>query len=173
MAEGWVKVDRAVQDHWLWKEQPFSTGQAWIDLIMIANHADNTIQFDGKPLVVERGSMVTSIRKLSERWGWSRKKVGRFLDVLERDSMLSQNRATKRTTITLVNYSKFQDAAPTKEPQKSHRRATEEPHAHTNKNDKNVKNEKKKSGSAAVPSEQKKPRGVSDEDWAKICELRR
>ena len=35
--KGFVGVHRSLQEHWLWDEKPFSKGQAWIDLIMLAN----------------------------------------------------------------------------------------------------------------------------------------
>ena len=33
-ASGWIKVSRAIQEHWVWDEKPFSKGQAWIDLLL-------------------------------------------------------------------------------------------------------------------------------------------
>ena len=63
---------------------------------------------DGKPVVIQRGQYHTSILKLSNRWGWDRKKTSRFLDVLESDQMLSQERTKKGTTLTIVNYDIYQ-----------------------------------------------------------------
>jgi hypothetical protein len=47
MGKGYVSIHREIFDHWVWKEKPFSRGQAWIDLIMMANHCDAKIMFDG------------------------------------------------------------------------------------------------------------------------------
>ena len=41
--QGWVSVHRQIQNHWLWTDKPFSKGQAWIDMLMLANHVDNKI----------------------------------------------------------------------------------------------------------------------------------
>lgn len=107
--KGYVKVYRDVRDHWVWKDKPFSRGQAWIDLLMMVNHEDKKILFDGVLIPVNRGMTITSLHKLADRWGWSTSKVGRFLDILEQDVMIRQERNTKRTAISIVNYSDYQD----------------------------------------------------------------
>ena len=33
-------VNRSILNHWVWDDKPFSKGQAWIDLIALANHTD-------------------------------------------------------------------------------------------------------------------------------------
>ena len=38
---GWFKVERAIQDHSIWKSrEPFDRRSAWIDLILLANYKD-------------------------------------------------------------------------------------------------------------------------------------
>lgn len=153
MAQGWIKLGRELCDHWLWQDRPFSKGQAWVDLIMMANHKDTKIHFDGKLVSVKRGSMITSVRKLSEKWGWSRHKTIDFLSVLDSDKMITKKSDTKKTVITIVNYGIYQDVSDAKGTAKGHRRDskgtlggrsgdTEGTLRDTNKNDKNVKNEK-------------------------------
>ena len=122
MNNGWIKLHRQLQDCYLWEDKPFNQGCAWVDLLLMANHKDTTIMFDGKPMHVGMGSFVTSTRKLSERWGWSRGKITRFLVSLKNEGMIEYEVNTKRTAITIVNYSKFQDTQTTDEPQTSHRR---------------------------------------------------
>ena len=39
--DGWIKLHRELLLHDLWKYKPFSKGQAWIDLLMLANHKNN------------------------------------------------------------------------------------------------------------------------------------
>ena len=39
--EGWIKVHRDLNDHWIWKsKEPFDKRSAWIDLILLANFKD-------------------------------------------------------------------------------------------------------------------------------------
>ncbi len=140
---GWIKTHRTIQQHYLWQDKPFAKGQAWIDILLLANHKDNKFMLGNELLDVERGSFITSEIKLMERWGWSKSKVRNFLSMLEKDSMLVKKTDTKKTTLTVLNYDVWQDSETTKEPQKDHERTTKEPQKDTNKNVKNVKNEKK------------------------------
>ena len=109
MKQGWVSVHRQIQDHWLWKDKPFSQGQAWIDLIMLANYEDKKLPYKGEVITCERGTVNLSISYLANRWGWSRKRAKNFLNLLESDGMVSTNATTHRTVITIENYSVYND----------------------------------------------------------------
>lgn len=76
---GWIKLHRKITDHWLWEDKPFARGQAMIDLLILAGYNDQPKYVDGNLETVERGSMVTSIRRLCDRWGWSNSKVIKVL----------------------------------------------------------------------------------------------
>ena len=110
MKAGWIKLHRKLLDSEIWnKREPFDARSAWIDLLLMANYEDKEIFFDGEMIKVKRGQIVTSISKLSKRWGWSRDKVKRFLDSTDKSTMLTRNSTTHKTTITLVNYGFYQD----------------------------------------------------------------
>ena len=113
--KGYIKVYRDIRDHWIWKDKPFSKGQAWIDLIMLANHKDNTILFDGHPMQVKKGQYMTSLQMLADRWGWSRGKVRRFLDDLKTEQMADKKRHGNGTLLTLIKYGDYQDSRHTKQ----------------------------------------------------------
>ena len=104
MNEGWISLHRKISLNWIWEDKPFSKGQAWIDLLLMANHKNRKIPFDNGIIEIKRGSFVTSIRKLSEKWGWSRTKVSKFLQYLNIDNMVTLNSDIKKTAITIVNY---------------------------------------------------------------------
>lgn len=137
--KGFVKIDRSLFDHEIWKETPFSKGQAWIDLIGLANHKDVKDYSGDQVRIFKRGTVNRSVLFLADRWGWSRKKTDNFLKALETDGMLSKKGTTQGTTITLTNYDKFQNRGQRKEQQKSNAGATEEQRGSTNKNVKNDK----------------------------------
>ena len=105
---GWISLHRQILDSWIWEDKPFSYGQAWTDMILVANHEDNNILFEGKIITIPRGAFHTSILKLADRYGWNRKKTTKFLDLLENQKMVTTERTTHGTTITIVNYDKFQ-----------------------------------------------------------------
>ena len=99
----------------LWLRDRFSRGQAWVDMILMANHDDRKILFDNQWIIIQRGSFITSIRKLSDRWQWDKKTTVTFLDVLEHDGMIKRESDRRRTLLIIVNYDKYQkmDKVPT------------------------------------------------------------
>ena len=116
--QGWIKIHRDLLDNELWSDKPFTKGQAWVDLLLLANHRDKNVLLGNCTELVERGSFITSELKLMERWGWGRKKVKLFLNFLESQKMIERNANNKRTAITIVNYGFYQDCDLPKEQQK-------------------------------------------------------
>lgn len=108
MAKGYISINRAIEDNWLWKEKPFSKGQAWIDLIMLANHTEVKKPIGDNIMVFQKGCVYRSLSFLADRWGWDRRTVRRFLNVLKSDGMLSLSVSKHGTTISLINYGKYQ-----------------------------------------------------------------
>ncbi len=107
---GWIKLYRQLQDCWIWKiDEPFDKRSAWIDLLMSANHSDHKILFNGELVTIKRGQVMTSIRKLAERWKWSYDKCLRYLKLLEADGMLLKESDKNRTRLTIAKYEFFQD----------------------------------------------------------------
>lgn len=157
---GWVSLDRQIENHWLWKDKPFSKGQAWIDLILSVNHTGKKILIDGETVYIPKGSFVTSLRKLADKWGWSINKVSRFLFLLENDSMLTQKRDTKKTVLSLENYGKYQDRKTQKRTGTEHRRNTTGSRTETNNNDNKSTTYSNNENKAAAP--QTCPSGGND-----------
>ncbi|EVY98693.1 DnaD domain protein [Staphylococcus aureus] len=159
---GWISIDRSIQNHWLFKEKrTFSKFEAWIYLLMEANHSKAKVPIGNQIVTVERGQRLTSILTLSDLFNWSRFKVKTFLDLLESDGMLEIKTTSKYTLITIVNYDFYQseqgrnqhqnDIKPTSKQHQSNINPTSKQHqTNTNNNDnkdnneKNVNNEKKK-----------------------------
>lgn len=141
MADGWISIHRSITENWIWDEKPFDRGRAWIDLLMMVNHTDAKIMFDGSLVEVKRGQRITSIRKLSERWGWSTTKTTKFLTMLESDEMITLKKDTKKTLVTIVKYSVYQDSDKEKVTQKIHRNNTEVTQKNTNNKENKENNE--------------------------------
>ncbi len=125
-SKGWVKIDRELQDHWIWEDIPYANGQAWVDLILLANHADKKTFMGGEVITISRGCFFTSERKLAERWGWSSKRVRNFLKLLENENMIELGTSRLGSAINIVNYSVWQGSGITQEAQKKHQGSTEE-----------------------------------------------
>ena len=111
MARGkgsYIKLDRGICDNWVWESKPFSPGQAWVDLLLMAAWKTEPRNWKGTFITQRRGEVFTSIVALADRWGWNRKKVRRFLTILESDKMCTLNDLPKGTLVTIENYTKFQ-----------------------------------------------------------------
>lgn len=110
--KGYIMIYRKLLDNDIWRsEEPFDKRSAWIDLLLLTQHTD----YHG----TARGSYKTSQTWLANRWKWSRNKVSRFLGQLMEQGCVainsSTNGATRGTTITIVNYGKFQGERATDE----------------------------------------------------------
>ena len=144
MAEktGWISIHRKIQDCWIWNvDKPFDERSAWIDLLLTANHKDVKIPFNGELTLVKRSQLITSVRKLSERWKWNKDKVLKFLRLLESDGMIKKESDKYRTLITIENYTFYQDGADTEQTPLGTPQGTQDGHqAATNNNDNNDNN---------------------------------
>ena len=105
--KGWVSVHRKIMNHWLWEEKPFSRGQAWVDLLLLANHQDNKFLLGNELAEVKTGSFITSQSKLMNRWGWGNTKVRNFLKLLKEDGMINYH-GKNYTVIEILNYKNYQ-----------------------------------------------------------------
>src|SRR5690554_3919120 len=109
--KGWVSIHRKLQNHWLWKERPFTKGQAWVDILLFVNHKPGKVFFNNEIVEVNTGEKITSEVKLAEKWGWSRTKVRTFLRLLEQDNMIKNIKENgKRTRLKVLNYSDYQQS---------------------------------------------------------------
>lgn len=107
---GYIKLYRQIADNPIWRIKPFSEGQAWVDLLCITNYEKGFIKTkNGEIISLECGDCGYSILTLSERWGWSRGKVKRFLNLLEIQQMIQQKMHGKLTIINILNFGKYQN----------------------------------------------------------------
>ncbi len=118
--KGWIKLHRQLLDCDLWindDDEPFDRRSAWVDLLLRANHKDKQIIFDNALMTVGRGQLVTSVRKLADRWRWGKDKTVKFLKLLEEMDMIKRDSDSRRTLLTIVNYEVYQDTADTEQTQ--------------------------------------------------------
>ena len=106
--EGWIRLYRQLASSSLWLSEPFTRGQAWVDLLMLANHADGYVRKRGVRLEVKRGQVGWSEVALCDRWRWGRGKVIRFLKELENDQQIEHQKTNITTIISIVNYELYQ-----------------------------------------------------------------
>jgi len=110
MHRGYIKLWRALQDLDLWEREKFTRGQAWVDLLLSANHKDGHVRISGQRIEVKRGESALSEVTLAKRWKWSRGKVRRFLAELESEmeQKIVQRKYNVTSLIEILNYEKYQ-----------------------------------------------------------------
>lgn len=108
MGKGYISIHRQIEDNWVWFCDPFSRGQAWVDLLIIANHKPNFIMKRGIKVQILRGQTGYCLDTLCSRWKWSRGKVERFMILLEKDKQIVRQKTNITTLISIVNYEKYQ-----------------------------------------------------------------
>ena len=105
---GWIKLHRKITENLIWEDKPFSKGQAWIDLILMANHNPAKLIYGNSIIELDRGQFHTSEPTLMRRWGWSKKKVRAYFLLLKKLEMATAQGNTKGTTVTIENYELYQ-----------------------------------------------------------------
>lgn len=126
---GWIKLHRKILDNKVWTSEPFSRGQAWVDLLLLANHDYGFFYLRDHKIEVQRGQVGWSQLRLSERWGWSRTKVRKFLKDLEKEQQVIQQQSHSTSVITIINYEQYQE----KEQLEDNRKTTARQQQDTNK----------------------------------------
>lgn len=107
---GWFRISRKLFDNEIWYLEPFTKGQAWVDLIGNANHKDGQFEVRGNFITIKRGQIGWSEVTMAKRWKWSRNKVRRYLKWLETIQQIEQQKDRYLTTIiTIINYDKYQN----------------------------------------------------------------
>lgn len=141
MTKGWVRLHRQIEDNELYLLEPFTKGQAWIDLFLNANHFDGSFNIRGNIIEIKRGQIGWSELRMAKRWQWSKNKVRRFLKLLETKQQIVQQKTTLTTIITILNYDRYQQDDEKTEQQTIQQKDSRR---YTNKNDNNGKNDKNK-----------------------------
>lgn len=147
MGNGWICLHRSLLDHWVFTDA--QALKAWMHLLLTANHEDKRMFFDGKLITIKRGQHLTSIRKLAESWGCTRRKADSLLNCFIEDQMVTVKRSNKGTLLTLVNYSVYQNMRDTESTTESTTQsttedATESTQTTMNNNDNNENNKRER-----------------------------
>ncbi len=109
MTEGYIKLHRKIEDDELWFSEPFTKSQAWIDLILGANRHPGKVMLRDVSVSLETGQLAWSQLTMCKRWKWSRGKVKRYLNLLQKiERILVQQVGQHSTLLTICNYKKYQ-----------------------------------------------------------------
>ena len=114
MRGGYVKLFRSLADHRIWLREPFTMGQFWAHLLMIANYKPSRVLRGRKWVEVGRGQVFTSIESLRTTVSRDRKTIKAWLLAFASDGMLDIETAHGAdggyTLLTIRNFEKYQGA---------------------------------------------------------------
>jgi hypothetical protein len=133
---GWVKIHRCLSDHWVWGEP--EALKFWLTLLMDANHTDKKKLFNGALIEIKRGQILFGLNAYEKKTGISQRKMRRYLDALQKESMIDRQKTNKFSLITVVNYEEYQST----DSQASSKRQANDTQTTTPKNVNNVKKRK-------------------------------
>jgi hypothetical protein len=102
---GWIKLHRQIMDSEFYKEpRKFSKYEAWIDILLRANHEEE----EG----IKPGTFLASYGELAKTWGWSKSTTWNFLKYLSRQNMitfeLNENGTDRRTVVAIAKWDLYQ-----------------------------------------------------------------
>lgn len=174
MTGNYFAVSRSLIQSDLWLAEPFSRGQAWIDLIGLARWKAGHARVKGVRIELERGQLCWSEVKLAERWQWSRGKVRRFLDELETEQQIVQQKSSVTSVISLLNYDRYQNGGTAFSTAGGHQKDSERTSGSTRKKKVKKRNKEKKIPSYSddfekfwntVPSRRKARKAAAYKNW--------
>lgn len=143
--QGWIKLHRQIREHWVWSRADYA--KAFMDILMLVNHARATVMIKGDLYTVNPGESVRSIETWAKELGngWTRQRVRTLFSLLEKSGIINQVTDTKTTRLSICNWETYQHGQPAANQQINQRLTKDQPAANqrltTNKNDNNYKNE--------------------------------
>lgn len=124
---GWIKIHRAITDHWLYTEKRvFSRFEAWNDILLMVNYTDAKTIIKGKLYDIKRGQSILSLDSWAKRWNWDKSKVRRFLELLQKEKMIELKSDTITTHLIVCNYASYQGDRHTNDTRTTRKRNADE-----------------------------------------------
>lgn len=139
--EGWIKLHRKTLDNpIITKDSDYLA--VWIYLLLNTTHKEYDVLFKGKRITLKKGQLLTGRKSISEKLKIEENKVQRILKTLENEHQIEQQSSNKNRLITIVSWNKYQQDEQQNEQQVNNNCTTNEQQVNTNKNVKNIKNDK-------------------------------
>ena len=142
MHRGYFAVWRKIQDHEFYREaRVFSKYEAWIDLLMEAQHdpEPQTVLMGMTVLTCRYGECLKSNVTWAKKWHWSEARVRRFFKLLENMGQIRRASVGISTRISIINYETYDPKRRASDEQVTSKRRGSDEQATTDKNDKNDK----------------------------------
>ena len=110
MSKGWISLHRKILDNpILTRGRAYSRFEAFVYMLLKANHKKNKCVIGNNIIYVETGSFITSQKKLMFEFKWGISKLRGFLELLQNDHMIKIDSNSYSTMITIINYDTYQN----------------------------------------------------------------
>lgn len=138
---GWVKLHRkTLLNPVIMKDGDHIA--IWAYCLMSAVHSPTNIVFEGQRFVLQPGQFTTGRKKMAEDCKINESKVERILKLFKSEQQIEQRTDRQCRLITIKNWNMYQKNEQRNEQQVNNDRTTSEQRVNTNKEYKNIKNEK-------------------------------
>lgn len=106
---GWIKLPRDIQDHWLYKD-PIKLF-CWIDILFTVNYEDKKVLIGNQLYECKRGQSLLSLQAWADRWKMSKSAARNVIFTLEDAHLLRTESVTRSTRITVCEYDSYPESA--------------------------------------------------------------
>lgn len=174
---GWIKLYNQTldSDFWTADSDPFDYRSAFIHVLLSANWRQGVSRRSGHIITIERGQLLTSIRKLGAIFRWDKHKVYQWLKYMDAADMIRSESVGFGTVLTVVNYDKYQNDTDTVAHTPAHTPADTAAHtpAHevaprSKTKDIRQQTEDSKSAPAEPPPERKPEPPIGSPEWYRL-----
>ena len=141
MEQGWIKLHRKIRENPISQKPEYAW--LWVMLLIMANHKQQKIAWNGDVIVIKEGQFLTGRKQLAKETGIKETTVERILKYLENGHQIEQQKTNKFRIITILNWKSYQDT----DSKVDNKRTTDGQQTDTNNNDKNENNDKNQSPS--------------------------
>lgn len=139
MNNGWIKLHRKLLDDAMATKPNYMW--LWINLLLMANHKEQCFIWNNQKEIVKKGQLLTGLKQLSRKTGIAQGTVYRILKYLENEKQIEQQKTTRFTLITIINWGKYQADEKQNEKRIENGLKTDGKRIETNKNEKKEEND--------------------------------
>lgn len=156
--QGWIKIHRQLQDKAYINKPAYVS--LWVNLLLLANHKEKEVMWNGTLTTIKRGQFITGRRELSKLTGIPETTIERILKVFKSGHQIEQQTYSKYRLITILNWDKYQVV--------DNKRTTNGQQTDTNKNErsKELLSEPKGSASNSLKDNEKDMWNTTSDDFA-------
>jgi hypothetical protein len=133
--QGWITLSRKLLDNPIFKKPDYLA--VWMFLLLKANHKETSFIWNNKKHTLKKGQLLTGRKKIAQVTGIAESQIYKILKYLELEQQIEQQKTTKFTIITIINWDKYQQKEQQKEQQSNNRVTTKEQQSNTYNNGNN------------------------------------